>query len=78
MPSLRRLVFSLVLAPPALVAAVPSLVTRDLNSFVAAEKARSVQGILDNLGADGALDHGANSGIVIASPSTVSPSRWLL
>ena len=71
MSLLRWIVYTLVLAGPALVAAAPHLVERDLDSFVAIEKTRAVQGILDNLGADGALSHGAKAGIVIASPSTV-------
>lgn len=41
-------------------------------SFIAAEKARALQGILANIGANGSLAHGADSGIVIAAPSTVS------
>ena len=71
MSLLQRIVCAFVLAGPALVIAAPHLVERDLDSFVATEKTRAVQGILDNIGADGALSHGAKAGIVIASPSTV-------
>ncbi|MCJ1313723.1 hypothetical protein MMC25_007403 [Agyrium rufum] len=47
---------------------------RDLNSFVRSEKAVALDGILANLGPDGALDHNASAGVVIASPSTVYPN----
>ena len=46
---------------------------RDLKTYVASERARSLQGILDNIGPDGAKVAGASSGIVVASPSTVNP-----
>ena len=42
--------------------AVP-LVSRDLNSFVDSERARALQGILDNIGPDGALSMGAKAGV---------------
>ena len=47
---------------------------RDLSSFIDSEKAVALQGILANIGPDGMLDHGAKSGVVIASPSTVNPN----
>jgi len=49
------------------------LAERDLTSNIDAEYTRSLQGVLDNLGPDGALAPGAAAGILVASPSTVNP-----
>ena len=44
---------------------------RDLNDFIAAERAIALDGVLANVGANGSLSMGAYAGVVIASPSTV-------
>jgi len=49
------------------------LFSRDLNSYIASQRARSLRAILDNIGPDGAKVPGAFPGIVVASPSTVNP-----
>ena len=71
MIGLKALLPSLLLLCPAL--SVPVAQKRDdLQSFITAEKATSLQGILDNIGPDGNLSRGAMSGLVVASPSLVS------
>lgn len=75
--SVFNLACVLLVAGDVLVAAAPSLRRRDLNAFVTAERAVALDGILANLGAGGALDHGAAAGLVIASPSVVSFSFLL-
>lgn len=57
----KRVVIGLLLAFQSTIA-VP-LVSRDLNSFVDSERARALQGILDNIGPDGALSMGAKAGV---------------
>jgi glucoamylase len=47
---------------------------RDLNSFVASERAISLQGALDNIGPDGSKVPGAGAGFVVASPSKANPN----
>lgn len=54
------------------------LASRDLKTYVASQKARSLHGIFDNIGPDGAKVAGASAGIVVASPSTVNPDCKLL
>ena len=71
---LKALACALLLVGPASVSSISSLWTRDLDSFVAAERARAVQGILDNIGASGELAQGAEPGIVVASPSKANPN----
>lgn len=44
-----------------------------LASFIASETPIALQGILDNIGPDGAKVAGAGSGLVIASPSKADP-----
>jgi hypothetical protein len=46
---------------------------RDLNSFVATERAIALEGALNNIGPDGLMVPGAGAGFVIASPSQVNP-----
>lgn len=56
-----------------LVCAAPSqLESRDLNSFIAHERAIALQGALANIGLDGSQVAGAGN-YVIASPSTANP-----
>ena len=56
------------------VSAAPAEVAkRDLTSFVASERAISLQGALNNIGADGSEVPGAGAGFVVASPSKVNP-----
>lgn len=47
---------------------------RDLNSFVASERAIALQGALNNIGPDGSQVPGAGAGFVVASPSQVNPN----
>lgn len=49
------------------------LVSRDLNPYITSQRARSLQGIFDNIGPDGVKAPDASSGIIVASPSTVNP-----
>ncbi|KAL8969690.1 MAG: hypothetical protein Q9183_001879 [Haloplaca sp. 2 TL-2023] len=48
----------------------------DLDSFLATENAVALQGILDNIGSIGKEVEGADSGIVVASPSRVDPDYF--
>lgn len=56
-----------------LTAASPVLESRDLNSYVATERAIALQGVKDNIGPDGKKVPGAGAGYVVASPSRVDP-----
>ncbi|KAL2818000.1 putative glucoamylase precursor [Aspergillus cavernicola] len=47
-----------------------------LESFIETESPIALQGVLDNIGADGALAPGASAGIIIASPSTSDPDYF--
>jgi glucoamylase len=62
------------LCAQALAAPGPVLKKRDLNAFVASQKAFSVKGALNNIGPNGALVPGAGAGFVVASPSKVNPN----
>lgn len=56
--------------------AAPQLAPRatgSLDTWLASETAVAREGILDNIGSDGAYAKSSKSGIVIASPSTDSP-----
>ena len=44
-----------------------------LDKFVTAEKKIALQGVLNNIGPDGAKVLGAGAGFVVASPSKVDP-----
>lgn len=58
------------------VVAAPQLVSRateSLDTWLASETTVALDGILDNIGASGTYAESADSGIVIASPSTSSP-----
>lgn len=44
-----------------------------LDKFVSAEKKIALQGVLNNIGPDGALVPGAGAGFIVASPSKVDP-----
>lgn len=46
----------------------------DLDAFIAAERAIALQGVLDNIGPDGARVPGASAGYVVASPSKNNPN----
>ncbi len=59
------------------VAASADLRSRDLDSFVTAERAIALQGALNNIGPDGSAVPGAGSGFVVASPSKVNPDCQL-
>lgn len=48
-------------------------ITGSLSSYIATESPIALQGVLDNIGPDGAKVPGAGSGLVIASPSTSNP-----
>lgn len=47
--------------------------TGSLSSWLASESSYALQGVLRNVGANGADASGADSGIVVASPSTSNP-----
>lgn len=48
----------------------------DLVSFITNERPVALQGILDNIGANGDLVQGADAGVVVASPSTDNPNYF--
>jgi glucoamylase len=50
--------------------------TNELDAFVSNESPIALQGILNNIGANGSLVEGAASGIVVASPSTEDPNYF--
>ena len=54
-------------------AAPANLSPRDLNSFIAAERALALKGVLANIGPDGSKAPGAAAGYVVASPSKIDP-----
>ena len=47
-----------------------------LASFITNERPVALQGILDNVGANGILVQGADAGVVVASPSTDNPNYF--
>lgn len=47
--------------------------TGSLDSFIATESPIALQGVLNNIGADGADASGASAGVVVASPSKSDP-----
>ncbi|KAJ5088074.1 hypothetical protein N7456_011690 [Penicillium angulare] len=47
-----------------------------LSSFIQSESSVALQGVLDNIGANGSKVSGASSGIVVASPSKVNPDYF--
>ncbi|KAH6722791.1 1, 4-alpha-D-glucan glucohydrolase [Leptodontidium sp. MPI-SDFR-AT-0119] len=65
--------FPFISALLSLTAASPVLESRDLNSYVATERAIALQGVKDNIGPDGKKVPGAGAGYVVASPSRVDP-----
>lgn len=50
--------------------------SNDVNSFIARQSPIALQGILNNIGANGSLVEGASSGIVVASPTTQDPNYF--
>lgn len=46
---------------------------RDLESFIASERAIALQGVLNNIGDKGSKVQGASKGIIVASPSKADP-----
>jgi glucoamylase len=70
MAPLSAIVSSLLFAVPVFSSVYPR--ANDLASFINSQAKRSLQGVLDNIGPNGALTQGATSGVIIASPSTVS------
>jgi glucoamylase len=65
-----------VLALSHAVAAAPQLsarATASLNTWLSTEASFALDGILTNIGANGAYAKTAKAGVVIASPSTESP-----
>ncbi|OJJ48019.1 hypothetical protein ASPZODRAFT_131668 [Penicilliopsis zonata CBS 506.65] len=53
-----------------------SAATTSLDAWLASETAVALQGIKDNIGASGIYAESANSGVVIASPSTDDPDYY--
>ena len=49
------------------------LINRDVASYIATEQSTALQGVLNNIGANGLKSSGAKGGIVVASPSTSNP-----
>ncbi|KAJ6014999.1 hypothetical protein N7540_009590 [Penicillium herquei] len=47
-----------------------------LSSFIQSESSLALQGVLDNIGADGSKVAGASSGVVVASPFKVNPDYF--
>lgn len=76
-PGMPRLPYALcALALGHAAVAVPELSPRatvSLDAWLATETAVSLNGILANIGADGAYAQSANPGVIIASPSTSNP-----
>lgn len=59
-----------------LASAAPGDVARssvDIDAFVTAERSIALQGVLNNIGANGSLADGAAAGFVVASPSKANP-----
>jgi len=50
--------------------------SNDLDSFISKESPIALQGVLNNIGANGSQVNGASSGIVVASPSTQDPNYF--
>ncbi|ETS75535.1 Glucoamylase P [Pestalotiopsis fici W106-1] len=50
--------------------------TSTVDAFIDTERPIALQGILNNIGPDGAKVEGASAGIVVASPSTVDPDYF--
>lgn len=46
---------------------------QSLDQFISSESTTALQGVLANIGPDGSKVKGADSGIVVASPSQVNP-----
>jgi hypothetical protein len=49
------------------------LINRDVVSYIATEQPIALQGVLNNIGANGSKASGARGGVVVASPSTYNP-----
>jgi len=62
-----------VLCTRVLASSSAELRTRDLNAFIASEKAIALQGALNNIGPNGSMVPGAGAGFVVASPSKANP-----
>lgn len=52
---------------------IPKTDSSNLDDFISSEYLVALQGVLANIGPDGALVDGADSGIVVASPSKAEP-----
>ncbi|KAF3007310.1 hypothetical protein E8E14_004704 [Neopestalotiopsis sp. 37M] len=48
----------------------------DIDAFVTAERSIALQGVLNNIGANGSLADGAAAGFVVASPSKANPDYF--
>ncbi|KAJ5630604.1 Glycoside hydrolase family 13 [Penicillium longicatenatum] len=65
------------LAPGALSSALhPARRQSSLSDYIKSESSIALQGVLDNIGADGSKVSGASSGVVVASPSKVNPDYF--
>ncbi|KAJ5546967.1 hypothetical protein N7494_004552 [Penicillium frequentans] len=65
------------LAPGALSSVLhPTRRQSSLSSYIQSESSIALQGVLDNIGANGSKVTGASSGIVVASPSKVNPDYF--
>lgn len=68
-------IFTLALLAPAVTSSAlhPSRRQSGLSGFIQSESTASLQGVLNNIGANGTGAAGASSGIVVASPSKSNP-----
>jgi len=53
---------------------VEARATGSLETFIASESPIALEGILNNVGPNGSKVEGANSGVVVASPSKENPN----
>jgi glucoamylase len=68
-------ILTLALLVPAVASSLvhPSRQQSNLDSFIESESIIALQGVLNNIGANGSKVAGASSGIVVASPSKSNP-----
>jgi glucoamylase len=68
-------ILTFALLVPAVTSSVirPSRRQSSLDSFIQSESTVALQGVLNNIGANGTSDAGASPGVVVASPSKSNP-----
>ncbi|OHF01446.1 glycosyl hydrolase family 15 [Colletotrichum orchidophilum] len=55
---------------------VANVAAADMNDFISSQRTIALNGVLSNIGADGASVAGASAGIVVASPSKADPDYF--